>query len=734
MKIEECFFLDKNFEKKNIIINYCSFNFEKVVLSNDYQKKKYEGDSNNYYKIIKLKNKYRIYYRASNNPYMIDGKFNLNYKYDLENLCIAESDDGLNFDKVKVTKNNVIKKKDFCHNFFPNFINGQYVALSGTKLNDDGLHLFESEDGINWELKRKLLDSNNILQFYKHKNHFDTHNSINYNNLDKFYYIHTRHNNFDDKRKVQLIKSYDLKTLLEPNLINIDDNYNKEIYNLNVEKLNNYQYFIGIPNYGESIIVKNNNNQNFMVKRKFIQDIVISEDGINFTTFIPNIKLKNINKNEQVCPVNGFVPCKKNKKLYFYFQNNVHKNNHEIQCYSIPYNRFIENYTEGYGYIKSNILDFRNFTIEINFKTSDKNNSYIVVEILNVDNKRVLISNILKGDSYKKKVEWINNEINNHDFNEKYFLKFHIYNASLYSFIYNKNHKISLDYIWSKGIFNRSSYMLRSTNCFSNEDDILKILNDNNKYFWIRNSNVRNKFRDLDLLVKNISKIKKPKILIIADGDDPVPSSYNKETFQMILKNKFIEKIYIQNYDKSIVHNKIKHYPIGIDLHTPRFLLNFNYEEKMKYYLDIRKSSATYVLNKAFCDTHLSDSHPDRKIMYKKIKKNRYIDFLNEKLDFVDIIKKYRNYRFVLSPRGNGLDCHRTWELFLIGCIVIMETSPLDDMWKKNNLPVVILNDYNELNVPSLHLRLEFWYKRYKDLVSLDNILPKFKNSYWLNT
>lgn len=730
MKIDECFFLDKDIKKKNILIDYPTFKFEKIVLSNDYQKKKYEGESNNYYKIIKINNKYRIYYRASNNPYMIDGKFNMNYDYNLENLCVAESNDGLNFEKIIVNKNNIIKKDTFCHNFFPNYINEKYLALSGTNLNNDGLYLFESSNGLKWNLKNKVLDEENILNFYKHKNHFDTHNSLNYNNLDKFYYIHTRHNNFDDKRKVQLIKTNDFKTLLNPELINIDDNYNHEIYNLNVEKLNNYEYFIGIPNYGKSKIIKNTNNQNYMVKHKFIKDLIISKDGINFKSLIPNIELSKISDQGQVCPVNGFVECSKKKKLYFYFQNNVHKNNHEIQCYSIPYNRFIENYTEGYGYILTKKLNLKNYNIELNFKTKKDKKSYIVVEIKNLDDKRIQISKIMTGDFNRKRVEWLSI---NENFENYCYIKFHIYNSSLYSFNYNKEHKISLDYIWSKGIFNRSSYMLRSTNCYSDEEEVIKIINSGNKYLWIRNSNIRNKERDLDFLVKNISKLNEKKIIIIGDGDDSFPSSYKKETINILLKHEYIDKIFSQNYDYSIKHEKIFHYPIGIDLHTPKFLLNFNYEEKMKYYLDIRKSSIDYVLNKVFCDTHNSNSHPDRKIMFKKLRRNRFIDFLDEKLSFFDIIKKYRNYRFVLSPRGNGLDCHRTWELFLLGCIVITETSPLDNMWKENNLPVIILKDYNELNISNLHLRLEYWYKRYKDLVSLENILPKFKNSYWLN-
>ena len=46
---------------------------------------------------------------------------------------------------------------------------------------------------------------------------------------------------------------------------------------------------------------------------------------------------------------------------------------------------------------------------------------------------------------------------------------------------------------------------------------------------------------------------------------------------------------------------------------------------------------------------------------------------------------------------------------------------------------VVILKYYNELNDTHLNLRLEFWLKKYKDYTQLENIIPKFKNSYWLN-
>ena len=276
--------------------------------------------------------------------------------------------------------------------------------------------------------------------------------------------------------------------------------------------------------------------------------------------------------------------------------------------------------------------------------------------------------------------------------------------------------------------------MLKNTTSSPDETHIQNMINKNDGYIWIRNNfknDKNNKLRDLDYLANNINKLKNKIMLIIGDGDDSFPSSYHLSTINKLLNCDFINNIYAQNYDKSIIHKKIHHYPIGLDLHSPKFLLDFNQEDKIKYYEDIRKSRTEYIADKIFCDSYLSKTHSDRDKMYQKIKKNRKIIFLQEKLDFKKIIVKYRKYKFIISPRGNGLDCHRTWELFLLGCIVIMESSPLDDMWINNNLPVVILKDYNELN-DNLSEKLKTWYKKYNKLTHINNIMPKFKNSYWL--
>ena len=55
-------------------------------------------------------------------------------------------------------------------------------------------------------------------------------------------------------------------------------------------------------------------------------------------------------------------------------------------------------------------------------------------------------------------------------------------------------------------------------------------------------------------------------------------------------------------------------------------------------------------------------------------------------------------YAFVISPHGNGLDCHRTWEALALGCVPIMRHSPVDPLFE--GLPVVLVDDWADVTAP----------------------------------
>lgn len=66
----------------------------------------------------------------------------------------------------------------------------------------------------------------------------------------------------------------------------------------------------------------------------------------------------------------------------------------------------------------------------------------------------------------------------------------------------------------------------------------------------------------------------------------------------------------------------------------------------------------------------------------------------------VDRLEEYLRdmltYKFVLSPPGNGLDTHRTWEALLMGAIPVVESSPMDSLFE--GLPVVILSSWQDMS------------------------------------
>jgi hypothetical protein len=61
-----------------------------------------------------------------------------------------------------------------------------------------------------------------------------------------------------------------------------------------------------------------------------------------------------------------------------------------------------------------------------------------------------------------------------------------------------------------------------------------------------------------------------------------------------------------------------------------------------------------------------------------------------------DYHQELLNSRFVLSPPGNGFDCHRTWEAIYLGAIPIVK----EKYWPFSHLdlPVVVVQEWSELS------------------------------------
>ena len=242
---------------------------------------------------------------------------------------------------------------------------------------------------------------------------------------------------------------------------------------------------------------------------------------------------------------------------------------------------------------------------------------------------------------------------------------------------------------------------------------------------WVRMGSSKNS--DIKRFAAKIKNIKQPKILVTSDGDLSIPSGLGKKFVDTIINCDNIKAWYTQNYDGTLVHPKLKPYPIGLDLHTFRLGLS-EPQNRVNKMFEIRRS-VTNKLDYIFCDVQHTQNHKfgnERKRVNEILSGKQFMKFLEKRQSQIKIWENYSKHKFVISTHGNGLDCHRTWEILLLGSIVVTKTSSLDPLFE--NLPVVIVSDWNECNTDNMKI----WYEKYKDMLTEEYIRPFFIYNHWI--
>lgn len=79
-------------------------------------------------------------------------------------------------------------------------------------------------------------------------------------------------------------------------------------------------------------------------------------------------------------------------------------------------------------------------------------------------------------------------------------------------------------------------------------------------------------------------------------------------------------------------------------------------------------------------------------------------------------------YKFIFSPRGNGTDCHRTWEALYSRTIPIVRKSICMNEFQQ--LPILFVDSWSEITLPFLN-------EKYEEMSNTLYNLDKMKISYW---
>jgi hypothetical protein len=157
---------------------------------------------------------------------------------------------------------------------------------------------------------------------------------------------------------------------------------------------------------------------------------------------------------------------------------------------------------------------------------------------------------------------------------------------------------------------------------------------------------------------------------------------------------------YLENIDDKIIrwftqnlmchHEKLEALPIGLEniMHArnglPWEFRMFSFHGKKP---DTKKP-------KILMSFSLSNNSAERKEIFALLKNNPLVE-IHSFSNPIEYKKALSRYMFVVSPPGNGFDCHRAWEAMYLGVVPIMKRSVINDQVR---LPALCIDKWGQVN------------------------------------
>lgn len=174
-------------------------------------------------------------------------------------------------------------------------------------------------------------------------------------------------------------------------------------------------------------------------------------------------------------------------------------------------------------------------------------------------------------------------------------------------------------------------------------------------------------------------------------------------------------------------HPKVTPIPIGMDYHT---FLAMESSIKQEKRLNITHSiSKPFHERKLKCYGNFHFTVMNKYYTYDRIEcikgiPSHLIDYEPKPVPRPDTWKKQIGYAFVPSPAGMGIDCHRTWEAILLGCIAIVRRFNVPHEKLYDDLPILIVDKWTDVTEELLQKTVDEFRQRSFNF-------EKLKLKYW---
>ncbi len=234
-------------------------------------------------------------------------------------------------------------------------------------------------------------------------------------------------------------------------------------------------------------------------------------------------------------------------------------------------------------------------------------------------------------------------------------------------------------------------------------------------------------------IANRLEQIPCPIVLVTGDADEDAPTNIfaSERDFLSFIENPKILHWFAQN--GVVRHPKFSQIPIGLDYHTmSQGLTHWGAQispvEQEQVLQKISREALPLAQRrlKAHANFHfqMTTKYGADRLRAKELISPSLVDYEPQRTDRKTTWENQVKYAFVISPHGNGLDCHRTWEALCLGCIPIVRTSPIDGLFE--GLPVYIVQDWSEVTEDNLKKVLADFSQRTFDL-------NRLTLSYWMN-
>jgi hypothetical protein len=234
---------------------------------------------------------------------------------------------------------------------------------------------------------------------------------------------------------------------------------------------------------------------------------------------------------------------------------------------------------------------------------------------------------------------------------------------------------------------------------------------------------------------KNVfDTINRPFVFIITGEDITFPNQVDirwQEPYQIelvkgiyndVLHHPLLIHFFIENRDE--IHEKTSSIPLGLN---PREMPNCNIDYIQKFMNNFKQ-----IENRPLKVISLHRKRPGDRVIIDNFNNSDWKDFVissgnYEKDSWWELLQ---SFPFIICAHGGGIDpCPKVWEALCVGCIPIIKSSAMNDVYSE--FPIVIVDSWNSNTIS--YYNLIKWRERFSKYYDNPNLKNEWIHKLYLN-